>query len=205
ALNDFSGDEEFKNGIAGLLHFLRALFFHNVARVYAYDPTSKGSSDCGTVPLNLKPAFRFDKIENLTRASSEELYRQLYDDLEKAYEPLSSTPNSRAPHFVTQGAVAAFFTRVALYNGDYEKVIEEAEKAIASGVGKFSTRESYVSDWRAAIHPESMFEVEFKVDQNVGVNNAIRADFTNRLNEESAAVNGRGAAKVSDDLFSLYE
>src|SRR5690606_4364242 len=106
---------------------------------------------------------------------------------------------------VTQGAVAAFFSRVALYNGDYEKVIEEAEKALTSGVGTFSSRQSYFADWRATIHPESMFEVEFKVDQNVGVNNAIRADFTNRVDEAATAPNGRGVARVSDDLFALYE
>src|SRR5690606_14028897 len=101
-------------------------------------------------------------------------------------------------------AVAALFTRVALYNGDYAKVIEMADAALNSGVGRFSTNSTYVADWRAVSHPESMFEVEFKVDQNVGVNNAPRADFTNRRSAESDGVHGRGNARVSDELYALY-
>ena len=205
-LADFSADEDWKNGIAGQLHFLRALFFHNAAKVYGYDPTAVSGTDRGTIPLNLKPVYSFDKIINLPRATSEELYAQLYDDLEKAYDYLENTPKTRGPHFVTQGAVAAFFSRVALYNGDYDRVVIEADKALESGVGKFSTYDSYVSDWRAAVHPESIFEVEFKPDQNIGINNAPRADFTNRLNaEDLTTISGRGNAKVSDELFALYE
>lgn len=205
-LEDFSTDQEWKNSIAGQLHFLRALFFHNAAKVYSYDPTAVSGTDRGTIPLNLKPVYSFDKLINLPRASSEDLYSQLYDDLEKAFEYLEKTAKTRGPHFVTQGAVAAFFSRVALYNGDYDRVVIEADKALAAGIGKFSTYDSYVSDWRATVHPESIFEVEFKPDQNIGINNAPRADFTNRLNaEDLTTVSGRGNAKVSEELFALYE
>lgn len=204
ALEEFEANEQWKNSVAGQLYFLRALFYHNLAKIYGYDPTAIGGTNRGTVPLNLNGVLSMDEIENLPRASQEELYSQLYQDLEAAYIALEGTSNTRAPHFVTQGAVSAFFTRVALYNGDYNRVIEQAELAINSGVGRFSTHGTYVSDWRSAIHPESMFEVEFKVDQNMGANNAPRADFTNRLSAESATVSGRGNAKVSDELFALY-
>lgn len=207
-LEAFDADQEWKNGIAGQLHFLRALFFHNAAKVYSYDPTAKPTSiaDRGTIPLNLKPVYSYENVENLERASNEDLYAQLYDDLDKAYQYLANTSKSKAPHLVTQGAVAAFFSRVALYNGDYKRVIVEADKALASGIGKLSTRGSYVSDWRAGVHPESMFEVEFKTDQNVGIDNAPRADFTNRLNaQDLTTVSGRGNAMVSDELFALYD
>lgn len=204
ALEEIEANQQWKNSVAGQLHFLRALFYHNLSKIYGYDPTAIGSTNRGTVPLVLNGALSMDDIEHLPRATQEEMYAQLYKDLEDAYEELAETPETRAPHFATQGAVAAFFTRVALYNGDYEKVIEMADSALNSGVGRFSTNSTYVADWRAAVHPESMFEVEFKVDQNMGANNAPRADFTNRLSAESTTVSGRGNARVSDALYALY-
>lgn len=205
-LEEFPENQEWKNSIAGQLHFLRALFFHNVARVYSYDPTAIGSNNRGTVPLNLSPVYSYDKLENLERASQEELYTQLYSDLTKAYDMLEGTPADRAPHWATQGAVAALFSRVALYNGDYPKVIEEVEKALALNVGKFSTQNSYVSDWRQAVHPESIFEMEVKTDQNLGANNAPRADFTNRAGVgDTETVSGRGNVRVSDEFYALFD
>lgn len=204
ALEEYEANAQWKDSVAGQLYFLRALFYHNLAKIYGYDPTAIGGTNRGTVPLNLNGVLSMDEIENLPRASQEELYGQLYTDLEAAYVALEGTVETRAPHFVTQAAVAALFSRVALYNGDYYRAIEQAELAINSGVGRFSTNGTYVADWRAAIHPESIFEVEFKIDQNMGANNAPRADYTNRLNAESTTVSGRGNAKVSDELFALY-
>ena len=203
-LAEFEADQAWKDSVAGQLHFLRALFFHNIARVYGYDPTAIGSTNRGTVPLILKGAASLEEIEHLPRATQEELYAQLYSDLDAAYAELAGTGTGKAPYFATQGAVAALYTRIALYNGDYQRVIDLADSALNSGVGSFSTQSSYVSDWRLPTHPESMFEVEFKVDQNVGVNNAPRAHFTNRASIDTNEPHGRGNAMVSDDLYALY-
>ncbi|RAV29644.1 RagB/SusD family nutrient uptake outer membrane protein [Sinomicrobium soli] len=205
ALEGFEASQEWKDGIAGQLHFLRALYYHNLSRVYGYDPTAIGSSDKGTVPLILTSIKTYGDIKPTERAPIEVMYAQLYADLEKAYELLAGTPASTGPHFATQGAAAALFTRVALYNGDYEKVVEWADKAITSGVARFSTHDSYVADWRAETHPESLFEVEFKVDQNIGITSSIRSAFTTRVNEEGTQENGNGDATVSDELYTLYE
>ncbi|NGM60428.1 RagB/SusD family nutrient uptake outer membrane protein [Sphingobacterium sp. SGG-5] len=204
ALEDFEADQQWKNSIAGQLHFLRALFFHNLSRVYGYDPTAIGSTNRGTVPLTLQPVYSWDNLESLARASIPEMYAFLYDELEKAYAYLEGTSNERAPGFATQGAVAALFSRVALYNGDYPKVIEEANKAIASHVGRLSTTASYYADWRTPFHPESLFEVGFRSDQNVGPNNSIRAAYTNRVSESSDAVSGSSYVMVSDMLYAQY-
>lgn len=205
-LMEFEENEQWKNQIEGQLRFLRALYFHNAAKVYSYDPTAIGSSNRGALPLNLEPVYSYDKIINLPRATQEEFYAQLYIDLDRAIECLKDTPNDRAPHWATAGAAAALLSRVALYNGDYTKVIDAVEQALASGVGKFSTKDSYVSDWRQAVHPESIFEVEIKTDQNLGANNAPRADYTNRAGVgNTETVSGRGNAKVSDDFYPLYE
>lgn len=205
-LKDFKESPEWKDQIEGQLRFLRALFFHNAAKVYSYDPTAIGTSNRGALPLNLEPVYSYDKIINLPRASQEDFYAQLYIDLDRAYECLKSTPNDRGPHWATAGAAAALLSRVALYNGDYPKVVDAVKKALESGVGKFSSQSSYVSDWRQAVHPESIFEMEVKTDQNLGANNAPRADYTNRAGVgNTETVSGRGNAKVSDDFYVLFE
>ena len=206
AVEDIETDQEWKDGIAGQLYFLRALYFHNLARIYGYDPTAVVSnSDRGTVPLILDPVNSLEDVKPKERAPIAEMYAHLYSDLEKAHELLGSGSNGSGPHYATQGGAAALFTRVALYNGDYEKVIEMAEKAIASGVGRFSSYDSYVADWRTESHPESLFEVEFKIDQNIGVTNSIRSAFTTRVDGDATLPNGNGDAVVSDELFALYE
>ena len=206
ALQDIESDQEWKDGIAGQLYFLRALYFHNLARVYGYDPTAViAASDRGTVPLILETVKSLEDVKPKERAPSDQMYAHLYADLDRAIALLGSGSNGSGPHFATQGGAAALYTRVALYNGDYEKVVEMAEVAIASGVGRFSSYDSYVADWRAETHPESLFEVEFKIDQNIGVTNGIRSAFTTRVDGDATLPNGNGDAVVSDGLFALYE
>src|SRR5690606_18433045 len=206
ALQDIESDQEWKDGIAGQLYFLRALYFHNLARVYGYDPTAViAASDRGTVPLILETVKSLEDVKPKERAPSDQMYAHLYADLDKAIALLGSGSNGSGQHFATQGGAAALYTRVALYNGDYEKVVEMAEVAIASGVGRFSSHDSYVADWRAETHPESLFEVEFKIDQNIGVTNGIRSAFTTRVDGDATLPNGNGDAVVSDGLFALYE
>jgi len=204
-LGKFTGNEDARKSIRGQLLFLRSLYYHNMTRVYSYEPAVKRSTDRGTVPLRLKAVYSYDKNENLERAPIEEMYAHLYRELEEAYELLKDQPATKAPFFATAGAVAALFSRVALYNSDYENVVKWSTTAIQSGVGRLSTKESYVADWRAISHPESLFEIEFKVDQNLGVDNAIRSDFTNRVNAEATAASGSAPGRLSNKLFSLFE
>lgn len=206
-LNNFTGSESTRKSVRGQLLFLRALYYHILGKVYSYEPnhTVSASRNRGAVPIKLKALYSFTENENLPRASQEEFYAFLYRELEESYELLGDTPNNRAPFFITQAAVAALFSRVCLYNEDWENVVKWSTLALQSGVGRFSTNGSYVADWRAVSHPESIFEVEFRIDQNVGVNNAIRADFTNRVDTESEAPSGRGIAPVSDELFAMFD
>lgn len=207
-LDNYHGSASSKNSIRGQLLFLRSLYYHNLGKVYSYEPNKRHSTSSrnrGTVPLRLKAVYSYVNNENIPRASYADFYAHLYAELEEAYELLKETPANRGPFFATSAAAAALLSRVCLYNEDWENVIKWSTIALESGVGRFSTKESYVADWRAVSHPESIFEVEFRVDQNVGVNNAIRADFTNRVDTESTAPNGRGVAPVSDELYALFD
>lgn len=206
ALDKFDGPKQWKDNLKGQLYFLRALYYHSVSRVYSYDPTATTADERGAIPLILNAVQSIDDIDRRPRASIPEMYAHIYSDLDSAYALLANSDNIVAPHFATQAAVAALYTRVALYNGDYRTVVEYADKVLASGVATFSTKESYVSDWRKAVHPESLFEIVFTAQDNIGVNTSVHSRYMTRASViDPEALRGNGYAVVSDDLFNAYD
>lgn len=197
---------EWKNSISGQMHFLRGLLYFNLARAYAYDPTAIiEASNRGGVPIITKGVISTDEIEYRPRDTIRAVYAFIYKELDSAFTQLEGTSNTRAPFYATKGGVAALFTRVALYNGDYERVIDEAEKALLSGVGKFQNHNDYINAWRAEVQPETMFGVEFKTNENVGANNSLRATFTTRADVNATTASTHGVLVVSDDLYNTYK
>ncbi|EIM75116.1 RagB/SusD domain-containing protein [Nitritalea halalkaliphila LW7] len=194
---------DFENNIRGQLHFLRALIYHDLMRVYAYDPTAIIEEvNKGGVPLLTTGVLSVNQITLPARASIDEVYTFIYNDLEQAYGFLLPVGNTRRPHFATAGAAAALFSRVALYNGDYQRVIQQAELAFSSGTATFPS--DAVEGWRAQVHPESFFEVVFTAPDNIGANESLRATFMTRtfLNDPNPASHGN--VVFTDDLFAQF-
>jgi hypothetical protein len=176
-------------------------------RVYAYDPTAiVPIANRGGVPLVTQPTLKLEEMQFPARASIEESYALIYSDLEKAIQLLDGkTVAATDPDFyASAGAAYALLSRVALYNGDYDRVVTEATNAINIYAGKFQSNASYISSWRSAKNPESIFELVYLVGDNIGVNESLRATFTSRNSLSSATFANRGNVVMSDDLFSKY-
>jgi starch-binding outer membrane protein, SusD/RagB family len=163
--------------IEGELKFLRALNYHNLCRVFAFDPkVAITSLDRGGVPLVLKGVSSPDQVENQPRASVAEVYTQIYKDLTDAITKASATG---APNRATKAAAMALFARVALYNEDFPNAIKYATDALNAGVGRFVGNTDYVAAWRSNSHPESLFEVLFQTRQeSLGVNNSLQSAYS---------------------------
>jgi starch-binding outer membrane protein, SusD/RagB family len=190
----------------GQAKFLRALYLFDLARTYAYDPgVAVGAQDRGGIPINttgIKTA-----TEALTflpaRAPIAQVYAQIYTDLNDA---ITLLPNTGAPAFATSAAASALLSRVALYNKDYATVVSNATTALAATtVGAVLSGTAYVNGWRAAIHPESMFEVRFAVAaESIGVNESNQTSFTTILNLTSpTSIGGWGDLVPRADLRAL--
>src|SRR5690606_37256481 len=66
---------EFKESIAGQAHFLRALYYHNLSKIYGYDPkASVDEVNYGSVPLVLDPVLSVEQIIYPSRANVEAIY-----------------------------------------------------------------------------------------------------------------------------------
>ncbi|MFN4145542.1 MAG: RagB/SusD family nutrient uptake outer membrane protein [Runella sp.] len=166
-----------KDQIEGEVKFLRALFYFNLARVFAFDPGAIISSlDKGGVPLLLDGINAPNEVVYPSRASVKEVYEQIYKDLTDA---VAKAPTTGAPNRVTRAAALALYARVALYNNDFDNAVKYATDALAAGVGRFVANNEYVAAWRANSHPESIFEVLFQTRQeSLGVNNSLQSAYT---------------------------
>jgi hypothetical protein len=164
------------------LRFLRALYYHNLVKAYAYDPGAVvASQDRGGVPLALTPITTSADASaaTLPRATVAAVYTQIYADLNDA---IAIAPSTGAPFFATKAAAHALLSRVALFNKDYSTVVTNATAALAI-TGPIISGTAYVNGFRATVNPESIFEMKFQ-DANEavgGVNESNQSTFTSAL------------------------
>ncbi|WP_375445439.1 RagB/SusD family nutrient uptake outer membrane protein [uncultured Fibrella sp.] len=175
-----AADTARRNSYQGQAYFLRALLYHDLMRIYAYDPGAEiASQNKGGVPLLLVGVADQSKITFPTRPAIADVYKQIYSDLQSAITALTrSNGYAAAPNYANVQAANALFSRVALYNKDYATAVKYATAAIAGSI-KLSDNASYVGGWRAPKQPESLFEVQFAVNsENIGVNTSLQTTYT---------------------------
>lgn len=195
-----------KDAWAGQMHFLRALLYFNMSTVYGYDPTAVvGANDRGAVPIYEKGVTNIDDLVLVGRAPISTMYEFIYKDLDSAYAKLSRNTVGIRPHRVTPEAVNALYSRVALFRGDYPKVVTQATATLDKVSSSLQPNASYISAWRAETHPESVFEVKFNTNENVGANNSLRATYMSRAFVTDQIPSTHGTLVVGEALWQLYE
>ena len=168
----------------GEAKFLRALYYFDLVKVYSYIPTAifqQGVVDEGGIPVVTEGVITSGEAlsRQSPRSSINEVYTQIYSDLEDAKRLLTS----RGVQFASSGAASALLSRVALYRGDWAKAVAESTTALASNVGTVLSGNAYVNGWRQAVNPESMFEVRFALaEESIGVNESLQSSYTALLN-----------------------
>lgn len=166
----------------GELKFLRAFYYFDLVRNYAYIPTFVvPNQDKGGVVLTLQG---FNSAIAATgyapsRASIQACYQQIWTDLYDAINQLSTA--NRGRNYASRHAALALGSRIALYEGNWSRADSMATAAIglSGGIGSLTTTANYVSGWRAADHPEGIFQVWFAtLAENLGVNTSLAATHT---------------------------
>ena len=172
----------------GEVKFLRALYYFDMVKTHAYIPTAiyqPGLTDEGGIPMPLEGSITSDIAftRNSPRATIAQVYAQIYLDLEQAIALMAPLPN-RGTQYASAGAAQALLSRVALYNGDWQRAVAESTNALASSVGSVQSGMDYVAGWRQSINPESMFEVRQQIAAEAvgGVNESLQSTYTSLLN-----------------------
>ncbi|TAE46748.1 MAG: RagB/SusD family nutrient uptake outer membrane protein [Bacteroidetes bacterium] len=118
-----------KSRVEGEALFIRSLLYFELVRYFApqYDASTTGAAG---VPLVLTPTRGVTDASKVTRATVEQVYTQVINDLTRA-EGLLPEENDQ---YATKSAAAALLARVYLQKGDYASAASAASRVIESGL-----------------------------------------------------------------------
>lgn len=188
--------------------FIRGLLYFELMRAYAYEPSVEiKEASKGGVPLLKSGVVDATQIKLESRASINDVYESIYGDLTASIAKFTSSGRTATASFANKTAAQAMFSRVALYRGDYTNAAKYATDALATGsVGRFQTRDTYVSAWRAANHPESIFEIQYQTNENIGVNTSLQTTYTTLVTSGNRTqTGGFGDLVPTKALLDAYE
>lgn len=138
-------DETERDQILGEAHFLRALHYHDLVKLW------------GGVPLVLEPIRTASEATGFTRASEEQVYQQILGDLDSAEQLMTDEDQTRQ---ASLGAARALRSRVLLYMEDWAGAEAAAEEVLAMSYSLAAAYEDLFSV-EGANTPEDIFRIDF--------------------------------------------
>ncbi len=198
---------------AGELKFLRALFLFDVVKNYSYIPTFVvPSQDKGGVVINLQGFSNpSDAVSYFpSRATTAACYDQIMKDLYEAMPLLTNNGRGTGTgiNYASKHAALALGSRVSLYAGNWARCDSFSTAAIllAGGLGTLTNTNSYLSGWRAANHPEAIFQVWYAtLAENIGVNTSLASTHTTLSASGALNLTRQGQGDLVANAFLLGE
>ncbi|SHE58332.1 Starch-binding associating with outer membrane [Fodinibius roseus] len=197
ALIDHGVSQEKINNYVGEAHFIRGFAYLFLVNFY------------GDVPLITETLSSFDEFEQ-PRASSEEVFSQVIEDLKFAKENLPFSWPSSLQGSATKAAAAAYLAKAYLYREDYSSAETAARDAIniaeESGHYLVDDYES-IFDINNEGNPELLFYFTF-VEEPSGQHTGAtinRIPSNNPPEFDIFGVSGRAYNLPQRDLYDAYE
>ena len=174
------------------MQFLRALYYFDLVKVYSYIPGAiVGAQDKGGVPVITKGVSSSTSALALlpARAPIADVYTQIITDLTAAEAAL--TFPGLGTSFANKAAAQALLSRVYLYMKDYANAKKWADACITLAGSRISGAGTYVAQWRASTHNETLFQLIFATNaENNGVNESLQTSFTTLTAPGNTVVTG---------------
>jgi len=165
--------------IAGEMHFLRALAYHDLVKVYAYEPNQiVDNFDLGVI-IRTEPTERIDQADFRPRATVQEVYNLIEADLLEAISLLSQEDRGNR-FFGTLAAAEALLARVYLYAENWSGAETYATRAMDNTSARLAAPGEVATMYNNDSDPtvESIFEVRFRQTEGLGVNSSISSFLT---------------------------
>lgn len=150
-----------RDNIEGQALFIRALNMFDLVRIYSKIPTQSTDANAS---LGMHYLDKVEPFAKPSRGTVAESYTKIVADLEKA-KGLIGTANLNTAGKANKAAVCALLSRVYLYMGDYAKVIENGNLAIAGNT--VCPRASFAALWNDVNSNGVLFKL--RIDQADGV------------------------------------
>ncbi|HYE58524.1 MAG TPA: RagB/SusD family nutrient uptake outer membrane protein [Rhodothermales bacterium] len=209
-IDGLEGAEATKNQYKGEAYFLRALAFHNLARIFSYEPGREVNGFNAGIVLRTEPTRDPAGAATKARSTNVETYNQIESDLNAAIAAFSQPgANSRNVFLANLAATRALASRVYLYWSKWAQAEAMATAALGSSGTEantspavLTTTANHVASWarEPSAHQESFFEIAINPStESQGVNNAISAYYLLPPNGQWFAV------MPSTEFFNLFE
>jgi hypothetical protein len=154
--------------LTGQAYFVRGMMYFELARFWGGIPT--GYSEAGVV-IRTEPSRRIDAGSFGPRTSLADTYAQVQADLEQALVRLPETRGTAAQlrGRAVKATARALLARLHLYLGQYDRVEQYATAVINDG--RYALAKPYEAIFRTRNSNESVFEVQFGVNDISGLRN----------------------------------
>ena len=195
-VDEVEASADLRDRIRGEALFHRALAYHDLLRVYSFDPTNPRVEDWDRgVILRTEAVDDVAGADERARSSVFEVYEQIEADLEQAEQLLEGNDRGDV-NFATNEAAHALQARVQLYQGNWAAAEAHATEAIErSGLEMVSPDDMADNPFDEDPHPESIFELAFATTESLG-GDSPAALLTEDTWEDMV---------VTDDLLELYD
>jgi hypothetical protein len=192
-----------KDALKGQAFFMRAMFNHDMVRIYGYEPGYSVNGWSEGIVLRTVPTDDVTKADFKPRSSVTEVYKQIEDDLKLATTLLPVTVGSSGVFRASKGAAFALLARVYLYQGKWALAEQAATDAIANKQSStnLATAANYIAAFAAVPNTESMFELDYRTEQFStvdGINNSM-----NSLSQKT--VGGVFSVRATAELLNSFE
>lgn len=184
-IDGLQGDATQKSQIKAEALFLRGLSFHNLARIYSYEPGREVNGFNLGIVLRTEPTQRPEQASAKARATNVETYTQIKSDLNETINLFSQAGvNTRSVYFANLVAAQALLARVYLYERNWAQAEATATAALSNAgtntnAARLTTTADHVGSFARIPNPESFFEISIDPNtEGLGVNNAINAIYT---------------------------
>jgi len=192
-----------KDALKGQALFMRAMFNHDMVKIYSYEPGFEVNGFGEGIVLRTVPTDDVTKADFKPRSKTAEVYALIESDLKQATTLLPVTVTGASVFRASKGAAFALLSRVYLFQRKWAEAEQAATDAITnkqSGTS-LATAATYIASFASVPNRESMFELDYRTEQFStvdGINNSM-----NSLTQKTTG--GVFAVKATTELLNSFE
>lgn len=144
---------------------IRAFAMHHAVRVFGYEPGMiVGGWDRGII-IRTEPTIDLEDADFRARATVDQVYTQIFDDLAEAANLLAGISDAGDGHTrATESFVYGVKARAHLYAGNWQQAADAALEAINRSTRSLETTADGIAvmfhENEGAVHPEALFRLE---------------------------------------------
>jgi hypothetical protein len=203
---EVAGDQGAKNVLKAEAKFLRALFYHDLARTLGYEPGQEVNGFNLSAILRTEATVGSANADDRPRATNVQVYEQIEQDLVEAIADLPEAGvGTPAVARANKTAARLLLARVYLYWGRNGDAANFAQQAITGDGSDLVAAGDYVASWDDAsfvFHPEAAFSSDLQVADWNGVDGANNSLHSLLMNDTGGS---QFIITASDELIAEIE